>query len=618
MRKLLPLLLALPLVAHAADAPTPASAPAPAAVPAATSTHALSLYGDPLYGPDFTHFKYTNPEAPKGGTVRLGAYGGFDSFNPFIIKGEAADGVGGLVYETLMVQGMDEPFTEYGLLAKEAVVAPDNSAVTFTLNPAAKFSDGTPVTAQDVVWSFNTLMSKGAPQYGAYYGAVQEAKIEEGGKVTFTFKTTENRELPLILGQLPVLPEHAFKDRDFAEASLALPIGSGPYKVKALQANRDVVYERRADYWGANLPSMKGRFNFDEIRYDYYRDLGVMFEAFKAGDIDFRTEFKAANWAVGYDIPAIKDGRMIKEGLKHEDPQGMQGFYMNTRRPAFADVRVRKALAYGFDFAWTNTNLFYGQYTRSSSYFSNSDLASSGVPEGRELAILEQFRDQLPPELFTTAFTLPETKGDGDVRENLKIAQTLLKEAGYEAKGGVMTNTKTGEKLAFEVLIYDDAYDRVLQPYARNLERLGIKMSIRKVDSAQYINRMNAFDFDMTLTGIPQSLSPGNEQFGFWSSQSADMPGSPNVAGVKSPVVDALIAGIVSAPTRDELAAHVHALDRVLLWNWYTVPNWHTDAYRVAYWNRFGKPAVAQKHGMGFLDTWWVDTAKDASLKKKP
>jgi microcin C transport system substrate-binding protein len=583
--------------------------------PAFADGHAIALHGAPKYPAGFAHFDYVSPDAPKGGTVRLGGFGSFDTLNPFTLKGEAANGLG-LVYDTLLTSSADEASVEYGLLAEKVEVAADKLSVTFTLNPAAKFADGNPVTGGDVVWSFNTLIEKGAPTYKLYYADVAGVSAK-GNIVTFTFKNAGNRELPLILGQLPVLPAQAWAGKDFSATTLELPLGSGPYRVKEAQPGRRIVLERRDDYWAKDLNVNKGRYNYDTLQWDYYRDLGVMFEAFKAGELDYWAEFKAQNWATGYDVPAVKEGRIKRELIDNEDPQGMQGFAINTRCEIFKDVRVRQALGLLFDFEWTNANIFYGQYTRAKSYFSNSELASSGVPLGRELEILEPFRKDLPPELFTKPFTPSVTKGDGNIREQMKQAADLFKAAGWELQKGVMTNTATGKPLTFEILVAQDAFERVLLPYVANLQRLGIKASLRRIDTPQYINRMNDFNYDMTVLTIPQSLSPGNEQVSYWSSQSAGMNGSKNYMNVSNSVVDALVGQIIAAPTREELVAVTRALDRVLLWGYYVVPNWYVDGSRVAWWNRFAEPKVRQKYGVGFLDAWWVDGALDAALVKK-
>ena len=585
---------------------------------ALTGVHALALHDKPKYAPDFKHFSYVNPDAPKGGTVRLGGFGGFDSLNPFILKGESAEGLS-LMYDTLMVSSADEAFSEYGLLAKSVDVAADRSWTAFTLRDEATFSDGTPVLAEDVVWTFNTLVEKGSPYYRSYYASVEKVEAEGERRVKFTFKDKGNRELPLIIGQMVVLPKHYWEGKAFDQSSLAIPLGSGPYRIEAVEAGRSLTYARRDDYWGKDLAVNKGRYNFDKIRYDYYKDLEVMFQAFKAGEIDFRLENSAQNWSVGYNVPAVKDGRLVKEIIPNEDPQGMQGFVFNTRRAQFADGRVRKAIALMMDFEWMNKNLFYGQYTRTQSYFANSELACAcaSPPKGAELSLLSRFKEQLPPAVFFSPVTMPKTDGSGSVRAQMKEALDLLGEAGYALRDGKMTNDATGEPLTIEILLVQDNFVRVAQPFVKNLARLGIKASVRLVDSAQYINRLNAFDFDMIVHSFGQSLSPGNEQVNYWTMARADINGSGNMAGVKDPVVDALVETIIRAQNRNALVTAVHALDRVLLHGWYVIPQWHLSAHRVAYWNRFDHPAVAQKYGFGFVDTWWVNADKDAVLMSK-
>ena len=578
--------------------------------------HGLALYGEPALPSDFKAFPYVNANAPKGGSVRLAGFGSFDNLNPFILKGEAADNLS-LLFDTLLTPSEDEALSEYGLLAETVDLPADRSWVAFTLRDAARFNDGSPVRASDVVWTFNTLKNRGNPYYRSYYADVTHAEALSERKVKFIFKGPGNRELPLIIGQLPVLSEASWKDRDFSATTLTAVVGSGPYRIKDVQQGRSIVYERRADYWGKELPVNIGRYNFDQIRIDYYRDENVMMEAFKAGDVDFRAERVARLWATGYDFPAVQDGRVVKEEIRHQNPQGMQGFIFNTRRDVFRDVRVRKALAWLLDFEWMNANLFHGQYTRSTSYFSNSELASRGTPKCAELDLLTPLKDKLLPEIFTTPFALPVTKGDGNIREQLMQSNELLKAAGYTLKNGVMTNSTTGQPLAFEVLMVDSAMERVVQPYLRNLERLGIKARIRMVDSAQYQARINAHDFDMIAGGLAQSLSPGNEQLSYWGSAMADEPGSMNLAGIKDPAVDSLVQSIITAPDRARLVAAVRALDRVLLAGWYVVPNWHLSSYRVAYWNRFGHPANPARYSLGWPDNWWVDPVKASAFEKR-
>ncbi|MCG5239208.1 extracellular solute-binding protein [Azospirillum doebereinerae] len=580
-------------------------------------SHAIALHGTPKYGPDFQHFDYADPNAPKGGEVKLMAMGGFDNLNPFILRGQTAAGAT-LVFETLTVGSSDEAVTEYGLLAESIAVAEDRSWVSFTLRPQARFNDGKPVTADDVIWSFQTLKEKGHPIYRTYYADVVKAEKTGERTVKFSFKGTDNAELPVIMGQLPVLPKHVFDTRPFESTTLEPLVGSGPYVVAEVQPGRSITYQRVADWWGKDLPLNRGRYNFDRLRYDYYRDLDVGFEAFKAGAFDFRLENSSKNWTTGYNVPAVKDGQIVREELKHQDPQGMQAFVLNLRRPVFQDRRVREGLNYLFDYEWTRTNLSYGLFQRTKSYFANSELASSGPPSPAELALLEPFRGKIPDEVFTTPFEPPKTDGSGNIRANLRTALGLFKEAGWELKNNKLTNVKTGEPFRFEFLLVQADMERIVQPFLRNLERAGIEAGIRVVDTAQYQNRTDNFDYDVIIERFPQSLSPGNEQRDYWESSRADLPGSKNSIGIKDPAVDALVEKVIAAPDRDSLIAATRALDRVLLWNWYVIPHWHDSVYRVAYWNRFSHPAVAPRYGLGFTDLWWVDPEKNAKLASSP
>jgi microcin C transport system substrate-binding protein len=575
--------------------------------------HGLAMHGDMKYPPDFKHFDYVNPNAPKGGTLRLADEGTFDTLNGFVLKGVPAAGIP-MIYDSLMVSSADEPFTEYGLLAKTIEVPEDRSWAIFNLRPEARFQDGVPVTADDVVFTFDMIRSKGHPQLRFYYSSI--AKVEKLGehRVKFTFKPGDNRELPLIIGQQPILPKHYWEKRDFERATIEPPIGSGPYRIDSLEPGRDIVYRRDPNYWGRDLPVNVGRFNFGTIRYDYYRDPSVEFEAFKAGQYDFRAENTARNWAIGYDFPAARQGHVKKEEIPHHRPTGMQGYVYNTRRPLFADPRVRRALAFAFDFEWTNKRLFYGAYTRTESYFSNSELAATGLPKGEELALLEKHRAELPPEVFTTPYFAPKTDGSGMPRENLLIALHMLEAAGWKVRpeDGVMLDTE-GQPVSFEILLNNPAFERITGPFVRNLKRLGIDARIRTVDTAQYKNRLDNWDFDMTVMVWGESLSPGNEQRSYWSSQSADTPGSRNFAGIKDPVVDELIELIISAPDRDSLVARTRALDRVLLWGHYVIPHWHVSVDRVAYWNKFLHPKVTSDQGYQ-IDTWWVDQSRETAV----
>jgi len=577
--------------------------------------HALAMHGEPKYGPDFEHFDFVNPDAPKGGEVHLAVVADtFDNFNPFTLRSaETAAVAVGSMFETLTTGSGDEAFTEYGLIAESIETPVDRSWVAYNLRPEARWHDGQPITADDVVFSLDILTTKGHPFYRAYYASVDKAEKIDDHKVKFTFKSGMNRELPLIMGQLPVLPKHYWETRDFEATNLDLPIGSGPYKIKSFEAGRSVTYERVKDYWGQNVPINVGTNNWDIIRYDYYRDETVSLEAFKAGAYDFREERSAKSWATGYDVPAVKQGRLKLELIKNEVPTGMQCFAFNTRRGMFGDRRVRQALAYAFDFEWTNKTLFYGQYTRTKSYFSNSELASSGLPSAEELQILEKYRGRIPDEVFTTEYDPPTTDGSGNIRDNLRKAVELLKQAGWGIKDRKLVDPGTGQPMAFEILLNDPLFERISQPMVQNLERLGIKASIRTVDSAQYESRTDHYDFDVVVESFGQSLSPGNEQRDFWGSKSADTPGGRNRIGIKDPVIDELVDLVISAPDRQSLINRTHALDRVLLWGHYVIPHWHIQAWRVAYWNKFSRPETTAKYRLGF-DTWWVDPAKDAAL----
>jgi len=581
----------------------------------AAGSHAISLHGDPKYGPDFQHFDYADPEAVKGGDVRLHAIGTFDTLNPYTLKGVSAAGLNGL-FDTLTEHAADEAFTEYGLLAESIELATDNSAVTFTLRPEARFHDGSPVTVEDVIFTFETLKTQGHPFYRSYYANVERAEKTGKRKVTFRFSSNDNRELPLIIGQMPVLSRAYWKGRDFQKTTLEAPLGSGPYRVESVDPGRSITYRRNPDYWGADLPVNRGRNNFDRIRYDYYRDGTVALEAFKAGEYDFRLENVSKDWATGYDGPALRSGVIIKESIPNRQPTGMQGFVFNTRNELFADPRVREALTLAFDFEWTNENLFYGAYDRTKSYFSNSELASQGSPTEAELRILEPFRGKIPDAVFEGNPEPPVTDGSGNTRANLRKAVKLLKSAGWVVRNGKLVNASTGKPFEFELMLVSPAFERVALPYARNLKRLGIDMRVRTVDSAQYQKRLDAFDFDMVVATFGQSLSPGNEQRDFWTSEKATEPGSRNLAGVRDPVVDELVEAVINAPDRQSLVDRTRALDRVLLAGHYVVPHWHLRSFRVAYRDRFSRPATSPPYALGF-DTWWVDPEKDRALAEK-
>ncbi len=573
-------------------------------------SHAIAMHGEPKYNKDFISVEYISNSAEKGGDIVRSSIGTYDTFNPFTLKGTSAAGIG-LLYETLTTGSSDEAFTEYGLLAKSIEWPDDRSWVTYTLRDEAKWHDGKKITSDDVVWTFNTLMEKGHPFYKYYYGDVSEViKISEN-KVKFLFSTNTNKELVLIVGQLPVLPKHYWENKNFEETTLDVPIGSGPYKIKSFDAGRSITYELDLNYWGFKnniVPIKVGKDNMGSIRYDYYKDRGVEREAFKSGEIDFFSENSSKEWATSYDINAVNDGIIKKELIAHENPQGMQAFAFNTRKDIFADKKVRKALSYAFDFEWTNKNLFYGAYKRTDSFFENSELASSGLPSQEELAYLNPYMDQLPKEIFNEEYRNPKTDGSGFIRSELQEATKLLKEAGWVLKNGKLENSK-GEIFEFEILLVSPAFERIVLPFIDNLEKLGINASLRTIDSSQYQKRIESFDFDMVVFTFSQSLSPGNEQRNFWSSGAADTNGSRNIIGIKNDVIDLLIENLINAKDREDLITITKALDRVLLWNYYVIPQWHISSYRVLYWDIFDQPKQKPKYSLGF-DTWWVNQNK--------
>jgi microcin C transport system substrate-binding protein len=582
--------------------------------PKVTVGHGLAMHGDLKYPAGFKHFQYVNPEARKGGDVKMASVGSFDTLNPFVVRGVPAAGTLG-VFDTLTIASEDEPFSQYGLIAETIEVPADRSGVAFTLRAQARFHDGSPITVEDVIWTFETLKAKGLPFYRSYYAQVTKAEKVGERKVRFSFDPGDNRELPLIVGQLPVLSRTYWSQRDFEKTTLEPPLGNGAYKVEAVDPGRSITYRRVKDYWAARLPVNVGRENFDSIRYDYYRDITVAVEALKGGEYDFRAENVAKNWATAYNTPAVTQGLIKKEEIPNEVPTGMQAFVYNTRRPIFQDARVRRALAYAFDFEWANRNLFFSAYTRTKSYFSNSELASSGPPTADELKVLEPFRGKVADEVFTREYQPPVTDGSGNIRDGAREALKLLADAGWTVKGQKLVNER-GESMQFEILLNDPTWERIALPFAKNLERLGIAARVRTVDAAQAQKREDEFDFDVTVDVWRQSLSPGNEQRDFWGSESAGLRGSRNTAGIKDPVVDRLIDLVIAAPDRPALVARTRALDRVLLWGHYVIPHWHLRTYRVVYWDKFARPAVSPKYALGF-DTWWVDPQKEAALARR-
>lgn len=619
---------ALPALGSVAGVPVVRAAEAQSAGELASSAlpwrHALSLFGDIKYPADFKRFDYVNPDAPKGGAARLISLGTFDNFNIAVagIKGSLAPAAA-LIYETLMTRAQDEVATEYGEIAESAQHPDDFSWVTYRLRKEARWHDGKPVTPEDVIFSLESLR-KLSPMYASYYRHV--AKVEKSGErdVKFTFDAPGNRELPTIVGELTVLPKHWWegtdaqgRKRDISATTLEPPLGSGPYKIKEFVAGRSIKLERVKDYWGANVPSQIGTNNFDELRFEFFRDNQVALEAFKADQADWISENSAKQWATAYDFPAVADKRVLKEEFPINDSGRMQAFVFNIRRDQFKDPRLRRAFNYAFDFEEMNKQLFYGQYKRINSYFEGTELASSGLPEGQELAILQAVKDKVPPEVFTTAYQNPVSGNPEAVRANLREAAKLLKEAGFEVRDHKLVDS-TGKPLSVEILVQDPSSERIALFYKPSLERIGVSASIRVVDDAQYQNRLRSFDFDMIIDQWGESLSPGNEQREFWGSQAADVPGARNTIGIKNPAVDALIEKVIYAKDRGELVAATHALDRVLLWNFYLVPQFTYGFSRYARWDRFSHAEPLPKYGRSGLPTlWWYDAEKAARIGKR-
>jgi microcin C transport system substrate-binding protein len=606
--------------------------------------HALSLVGDPKYGPDFKHFDWVNPDAPKGGRLRGFAPGSFDSLNAFTVKGVAAAGLG-LIYDSLMASSPDEPSTEYGQIAEWVSYPDDYSSVTFGLRPEARWHDGQPITPEDVVFSLEAL-KKAHPQYAFYYKNVVKAEKTGDREVTFTFDTKGNRELPQIVGQLTVLPKHFWEgkapdgtQRDITKTTMEIPLGSGPYKVKSFDAGRSITYERVPDYWAKDLPLTKGQWNFDQMVFTYFLDRTPAFEEFTTGKNDYRHENVASQWATAYGFPAIEKGWVKKEAIPVQRVAPMQAFVFNLRRKQFQDRRVRRAFDLAFNFEEANKNLFYNLYQRVDSFFANSDLASKGLPQGRELEILNEVKDEVPPEVFTTEYKNPVNAAPEDFRNHMREASKLLTEAGWtlrqeEAKDescgffcGIMRTVglssartdnvlrnSAGETLNAEFLLDSPDFQKIVLPYVLDLKKLGINASVRVVDSTQYKRREDSHDYDIIVDNFAQSNSPGNEQRDFWGSAAADHNGSRNTAGIKNPAVDKLIDKVVFAKSRDEHLAATHALDRVLLWNHYVVPHWHYPYERLAYWDVFGRPATLPSQTAALSQVWWFDAAKQKAL----
>ncbi len=612
-------LLLLAALAH----PDPAQAQ-----PAITRSHAITILGTPTLPAGFPRFPYVNPDAPKGGEAVFGMVGSFDGFNPFILRGNAAIGTGaswqpgvggtaagsagGHVWETLLVGSADEAATGYGHLAATVEMPADRMWIAFEIRPEARWADGRPVLASDVAWTFRTLMEKARPSYRIVYSDVQDCVAEGERRVVFHFKTNENRNLPLIVGGMGILPEHWWATRDFSRPLTEAPLGSGPYRVERFDLGRSVTYARRPDWWAKDLPTGIGFHNLDRVRIEWFRDPTVLMQAFKAGQIDYRQENISKEWATGYDFPAVRTGLVRKQDLEHRLPIGIQGWVMNTRRAVFKDVRVREALGQVWDFEWTNRNLFYGAYVRSTSYFGNTDQEAKGVPDAAEAALLAPFRDGLPPALFTEPFTVPSTDGSGNNRDGLRRALALLKEAGWTVRDRKLVN-EAGEQMMFTILLSDPSLERIGLPFVQWLGRLGIEAKLRTVDPAQFQRLTEEFDYDMTTTIFPGSDLPGNELRDSYTCEAAKASGSSNMAGVCAPAVDALVDRIVQAPDRDTLGTAARALDRVLLRGWYLIPHYHNKTFRIATWDRFGRPEQPVRDGF-VLDSWWLDPAKAARV----
>ncbi|MFM9939106.1 MAG: extracellular solute-binding protein [Hyphomicrobiaceae bacterium] len=580
---------------------------------AAQPRHSITTFGDAKYMPDFKHFDYVNPNAPKGGRLTTVGPPGFDSFNPFVLKGSASIGLG-LMFDSLMEGSADEPDSYYGLIAASAEIAKDGKSVVFKLRPEARFSNGTPINSADVVWTLATLKEKGHPRYNIVYRDI--AKVEAIDKLTvrFSFQGELTRDLPQLAAGLTVLS----KDAGFPENSLVPMIGSGPYLIDSFEKDRYIQYKRRPDYWAKDLPVNRGRYNFDELRFESFRDRNAELEALKTGTMDLREEFTAKDWVTAYEVDAVKSGKIQRLTLPDERPSGTQGFFINTRRAKFADVRVRRALDMAFDYEWTNKNLFYSLYTRTQSYFENSDMKAKGSPSPEELALLEPFRAKLPAAVFGPVYEPPKTDGSGNDRRNLREAQKLLQEAGWKldptTKSGARVKNDKGETLDVEFLITSPTMERIIGPYIRQLEAIGINATIRRVDPAQYEARAKSYDFDIVVSRFVMNLTPGNELLTYMSSDSATAQGSQNLAGIKDPVVDAILEKIIGARSRPELLTAARALDRVLRAGNYWVPHWYKGSHHIAHWDKFSRPEVKARYGLGVLDTWWYDATKAAKL----
>ncbi len=602
----------------AAGAAVARLAPAEAAESGTKTRHGVSVFGELKYPRGFAHFDYAAPDAPKGGTLRLMGLDTFDSLNPYILNGVTPDNLT-LIFDTLMTRALDEPDALYGLVAATAEMPDDQSWIAFQLRPEARFHDGTPITAADAVFTYQTLIAKGHPRFRILYDGVAKASAPDARTVRFDFKPGPHRDLPVQLAEMPVLSKAWWHGKPFDRTTIDAPLGSGAYKVGAIEPGRWIEYQRVKDYWAKDLPVNVGRFNFDGVRIEFFRDRDVALEAFFGGTYDWREEFTSRDWATKYaDKPAVLAGKVIRETIPDHTPSGVQAWFFNLRRGKFRDVRVREALDLAFDFEWTNRSLFYGMYKRTTSMFENSPLAAHGAPSKAELALLEPLKGEVPPEVFEKPFAAPVAGTPEKLRNNLRRAAKLLSDAGWTIRDGRRVNGQ-GEPFTIEFLIYEPTMSRIINPYIRNLVRLGIAAQIRVVDVANFINREQSYDFDVVIERYVQYLTPGIEQRNYWGSKAADIPGSRNLAGIKDKAVDALIDKVIGATDRASLAAAVGALDRVLMWNHYCVPQWYSSNHNIAFWNKFAWPKTPPRFdsGMGVVDTWWVDSTREAKLAEQ-
>ena len=582
-----------------------ASVVAVAAAAQAEPAHGIAMHGSPKYATDFTHLDYANPDAPQGGTLRLAAVGSFDSLNPHIVMGKPAAGLS-YIHETLLRRVWDEPFTLYGAIAETVEVPDDRAWVAFTLREEAHFSDGTPITVDDVIFSLETIRTHGRPNSRATYEQVVDVQRMSYRTVKLVFEDNTNRELPLLIGGfLPILSKAYWSGRDFTETTLEPPVGSGPYVIETVDPGRSIVYRRDPNYWGNDLALSAGHFNFDEIRYEYYRDAGVSLEAFKAGDYDQRYEFNANRWETGYDFPAAHDGRVVLKSFDHGIASGLRGIGFNLRRPLFQDRRVRRALALAFDFEWINKNLLRSAYERTASIYDNSVMAPDGPPSDAELRLLEPWRDQLPPEVFGPPYAPPVTDGSGGDRRNQRAATALLREAGWQVADGKLVDAD-GQPFRFEIMLRSQSNEKIALSFKNSLERLGIDVDVRLVDSTQYQARLEAYDFDMAIRFWGVSLSPGSEQQNYWGSVSAASPGSRNEVGVTNPAIDAMIEALMGSRTREDMVTAARAIDRVIMWEQYSIPLYHRSGFRVAHWSKLGYPETIPIYGP-VIEAWWAE-----------